>query len=313
MPRSGVAARETTSATPRELQSWPRLVVATLREHFQGQSSLFAGAVAFFTSLALAPMLVLAVAMVGTVFGEEATRARLVEDATAAMGAGPASVIDAFVRHAALDEGRWWRVVVGVAIALWGATNIFVRLQQTLNAMWGVRPREGRTFAERVAVFMRKRLSAFILVLVVGALLFASMLLQSYGAGLAALATELPFGAWPWRIAQGVLAVAIVTAFLVPVYRVLPDVRLAWKDVLPGAVLAGVVAALGAYGMGMYFGYAATASPSGAAGGLLLLLLWMYFDAHVLLFGARWNRALVARRNGLIVPDDHAELVPPQV
>jgi membrane protein len=162
-------------------------------------------------------------------------------------------------------------------------------------------------------VLLRKRLSAFLLVLFVGALLFASMLLQSYGAGLAALATELPFGWWPWRITQGVVAVAVVTALLVLVYRVLPDVELAWKDVLPGAILAATIAALAAYGMGMYFGYAATSSPTGAAGGILLLLLWMYFDAHVLLFGARWNRACIARKNGRIVPDEHAELVPRQV
>jgi membrane protein len=313
MAGSGVAARDGARMTSKDLQSWPRMTVATLREHFKGPSSLFAGAVAFFTSLALAPLLVLAVAMVGTVFGEEAARARLVEDVTAAMGPEIAAVLDSFVRRAALDEARWWRVILGAVIAAWGATNIFVRLQETLNAMWGVRPREGRTFRERVGVLLRKRLSAFVLVLVVGALLLASMLLQSYGAGLAALATELPLGTLPWRIAQGVFAVALVTAFLVPVYRVLPDVELAWKDVLPGAVVAAVIASLGAYGMGMYLGYTATSSLSGAAGGLLLLLLWMYFDAHVLLFGARLGRAYVARRKGRIVPQEHAELVEPKV
>ena len=284
------------------------MVIATIRDHFEAPSALFAAAVSFFAALSLAPMLVLAVAMVGVLYGEEAARARLVSDVTTAMGTTPAAVIDELVRQAALEQGRWWRVAIGVAIAAWGATGIFTRLQETLNALWGVRTRKQLSWRERLGVFARKRLSSFLLIGIVGALLLASMVLQSFGAGVAALASELPFGAWPWRALQAATAVALATAVLVPIYRVLPDVELSWRDVLPGALLAAIVATLGALGLGLYFGYAAMRSLSGAAGGVLLLLLWMYFDAHVLLFGARFTRACVERRRGEIVPEAHAEL-----
>lgn len=285
------------------------MLVATVRDHFKGKSDIFAGAVAFFTVLALAPLLVVAVAMVGTIFGADATREQLVVDLSAAMGPGPAGVIDELIRNAALDERRWWRVVLGVTIAGWSATRMFLRLQATLNEVWGVREREGLGLRERIGVLLRKRAIAFGLIALVGVLLFGSMLLQSVGFGLAALASELPFSALSWRILQGVASVALVTAFLVPLYRVLPDVELGWRDVWPGALLAAVVAAAGAYVIGIYFGYAATSSVSGAAGGVLILLLWIYFDAHVLLFGARFTRTYVARRRGAIVPERHAELV----
>lgn len=304
--QDGVQAVQTKA---RAAKRWPLFVAA--REHAKGKSSLFAAAVSFFAALSLAPLLVLAVAMVGTVFGNEATRAQLVEDIDAAMGPAPAAVVDGLVRNAALDEGRWWRVVVGVVVAAWGATGLFVRLQETLNTVWGVRQREGRTLRERVVVLLRKRLTSFMLIGIVGVLLFASMVLQSFGAGLDALASELPFGTWTWRVAQGLVAIALCTAFLMPVYRILPDVELAWRDVLPGALVAAVIATVGAALLGFYFGYAATRSLSGAAGGVLLLLLWMYFEAHVLLFGARYTRACVARRPGPIVPERHAQLVEP--
>jgi membrane protein len=286
------------------------MIGAALREHFKGRSDIFAGAVAYFTALSLAPLMVIAVATVGSVFGEEATRVQLLEDLEAAFGPQPAAMIGELVRQAALDHGGWWRIVVAGAIALWGATNLFTRMQETLNALWGVRPRTGRTLGDRLRVTLRKRLIAFVLIAVVGALLFASMLLQSVGSGLAALASELRFGAWPWRLAQGALAVAVVTAFLAPVYRLLPDVELGWRDVWPGALLAAIVASAGAWVIGLYFGYAATRSVSGAAGSVIILLLWMYFDAHVLLFGARFTKVLVERRRGAARPERHAERVP---
>lgn len=285
------------------------MLVVTARDHFKGKSDIFAGAVAFFTVLALAPLLVLAVAMVGTVFGTDATRERLVVDLTATMGPGPAGVIDDLVRSAALDERRWWRVALGLTIAGWSATRMFGRLQTTLNAVWGVREREGLGLRERVAVLLRKRAIAFVLIALVGALLFGSMLLQSVGFGLAALASELPFGSLSWRLLQGVASIALVTLFLIPLYRLLPDVVLGWRDVWRGAVLAAVVVAVGTYLIGIYFGYAATGSVSGAAGGVIILLLWIYFDAHVLLFGARFTRTFVARRRAAIVPEPHAQLV----
>ncbi|MBC8071330.1 MAG: YihY/virulence factor BrkB family protein [Deltaproteobacteria bacterium] len=286
-----------------------RMIGAALRDHFAGRSEIFAGAVAFFTALSLAPLLVVAVTVVGQVFGEAATRAELLEKMELSFGPQPAALIGELVRQAAIDEGRWWRLGIAILVALWSATSLFTRMQETLNALWGVRPRKGRSFAERARVFLRKRFTAFVLIAIIGALLFASMLLQSVGAGLDAVASELRFGAWPWRIAQAAVAIAAVTLLLTPVYRLLPDAQLSWRDVWPGALLAAVIATAGAGLIGSYLGYTATRSASGAAGGVILLLLWMYFDAHVLLLGARFIRVRVLRHRA-IVPEPHAELVP---
>lgn len=295
------------STKPSDKKGLISMVVKTVREHLGSESDIFAGAVAFFTVLSLAPLLVVAVALVGTVFGTEATRDRLIADVTTSWGSAPAEVIEQLVRHAALDEGRWWRVAIGVAIAAWGATRIFMRLQETLNIVWGVQQRSGVSLRERARVFVRKRAVSFLLIGLVGALLFASMLLQSVGSGLHALASDLRFAGLPWRLLQAAASIAVITGFLIPVYTMLPDVELGWRDVWRGALLAAVIAALGAWLIGIYFGYTATRSLSGAAGGVLILLLWIYFDAHVLLFGARFARTDVARRRGDAKPEPHAE------
>ena len=308
-PRGAGAPARSASGWKARFARWKRLLTASVRGHLDGNGDIFAGGIAFFTALSLSPLLVLAVAMVGVFFGAEATQAHLLTDLEAAVGPEPAAVIGDLVRKAAVDEGRWWSVALAGVIAAWSATTMFANLQSTLNAMWGVKARETSGVAASIKSVLRKRITSFVLVAVIGALLFASMLAQSLGSGVAALASELPFGDWPWRLLQMVFAIAIVTAFLVPVYRVLPDVVLGWRDVWPGALLAAVLATIGAWAFGLYFGYAATGSVSGAAGSVLLLLLWMYVNSHILLLGARLTLEYVRDVRGIVEPEPQAELV----
>lgn len=286
-----------------------RLLMGSFRGHVANNGDIFAGGIAFFTALSLSPLLVLAVAMVGVFFGNEATQTHLLTELESAVGPEAAAVIGELVQKAAVDEGRWWKVAIAGVVAAWSATTMFANLQATLNQMWGVKPRETNGFIDSIKSVLRKRITSFALVAVIGALLFASMLAQSLGAGVAAFASELPFGNWSWRLLQLVFAVGIVTAFLIPVYRILPDVELEWRDMWPGALLAAILATIGAWAFGLYFGYAATGSVSGAAGSVLLLLLWMYINSHILLLGARLTLEHVKDVRGAVEPEPHAELL----
>lgn len=293
------------------LRRWYSPFTAAIRGHVAGTSDMLAASLAFFTVLSIAPLFVLAIAVVGTVFGSDATRLRLFADLSTAIGPQAAGAIDQIVQHAVQDEDRWWRVAFGVMVTVWGSTRIFARVQDALNAVWGVRPTKDGGWRIWLRRLLRKRALSFLLVMAVGALLFASMVAESVISVVLAAAQNLPHGAWSSRVVRVSASILAITLMLLPVYRVLPDVELRFRDVWRGALLAAVITTIGAWAMGTYFSSAAAASPGGAAGGVLVLLLWINLVSHVMLFGARFTREWVRAQQGDITPEPDAELVQP--
>ena len=188
-------------------------------------------------------------------------------------------------------------------------SRIFVRVQDALNEIWGVRPKRGRALGQRAKRMVQKRVGSFLLAMLVGVLLFVSMGLKSVIAGVHELTGELPFGSTAPRVVEAVSSIVLVAAFLGAMFRWLPDVELGWRDVWPGALLTSVLAAAGAFVISAYLGYFATTSVSGAVGGVFVLLLWIYWNAQVFLLGAEFTRAYTLRRRGEVEPEPHAELV----
>lgn len=275
---------------------------------FAVRADMLSGAIAYFTVLSLAPLLLIGVAIAGFVFGEESARAELVRSVAWSIGSDAAGVLDQLLRSAARG-GQGWQLVIGVAIVLWGASKIFVRVQDALNEVWGVRPRRGRALGQRAKRMVQKRVGSFLLAMMVGLLLFASMGLKSVMAGMHELTGELPFGGQAVRVIEGVASIVLVAVFLGVTFRWLPDVELTWRDVWPGALLTSMLATIGAFAISTYLGYFATTSVSGAVGGVFVLLLWIYWNAQVFLLGAEFTRAYTLRRRGTVEPEPHAELV----
>jgi len=276
---------------------------------FAVRADMLSGAIAYFTVLSIAPLLVIGVAIAGVVFGEDTARAKVVQDVAGSVGPDAAKVLDQLLRSAA-QGGHGWELVVGVAVVLWGASRIFVRVQDALNVVWGVRAKRGRALEQRAKRMVQKRVGSFLLAMLVGILLFASMGLKSVIAGVHGITGELPFGSIVPRIAEGIASVILVATFLGVMFRWLPDVELTWRDVWPGALLTSVLAAAGAFVISAYIGYFATTSVSGAVGGVFVLLLWIYWNAQVFLLGAEFTRAYTLRRRGEVEPEPHAERVP---
>ncbi|HET6581916.1 MAG TPA: YihY/virulence factor BrkB family protein [Nannocystaceae bacterium] len=285
------------------------LTTTAFRWFFAVRADLLSGAIAYFTVLSLAPLLVIGVALGGVVFGEDTARARVVADVASSIGPDAAGVLDELLRGAARSE-HGWELVVGLAVVLWAASRIFVRVQDALNEVWGVRPKRGRRLHERATRIVQKRAGSFLLAMLVGVLLFASMGVKSVIAGVHGFTGEVPFGSSAVRVIEGVTSVVLVGSFLGVLFRWLPDVELGWRDVWPGALLTSVLAAIGAFAISTYLGYVATTSVSGAVGGVFVLLLWVYWNAQVFLLGAEFTRAYTLRRRGEVEAEPHAELVP---
>jgi membrane protein len=226
------------------------------------------------------------------------------------MGPEAARLVQEVIRSAAQPKTGRFAAVLGVFTLLFGATGVFVQLQEALNRVWDVAPRPGAVFT----TLLRKRLLSFSLVLGIGFLLMVSLVLS---AALTALSRPLEKIAAPsgvLEVTNFVASFVAVTLLFGLIYRLLPDVHLSWRDVGTGALLTALLLVAGKTLIGFYLGRTGTASAYGAAGSLVVVLLWIYFSSLVFFFGAELTRIVSRRhRKGRAQPEPGAMRVPPKL
>jgi membrane protein len=266
-----------------------------------------AGALAFFTIFSLAPTLIIAVTVIGVVLGQGAAQGEIVAQLQGAMGAEAATAIEQAILSSRPEETGLLPTLVGIGAILVGATVVFSQLRYSMNLLWEVRPRPSR---DRLAPFwqlVRTRLLALLVVLLVALVLLLYFVVAIAIQTLVG-AIDLPAALqvlqldWLSGAAQSLSAVLITTLFIAVLFKVLPDVLLTWRDVLPGALFTALLLTLGRYGIAIYLAETAIASTYGAAASLLVILFWVYFSALLLLLGVALTRAELSARNRPIVP-----------
>lgn len=262
---------------------------------FEDDVITLAASVAFFTTLSLAPLLVILIGVTGLV-GENFHQ-RLIEEITALAGPTAGETIDIVVRNASdhqLTGGI--TAVVGLITLIFSATGVFVQLQKSMNKIWGVEPRPGREIRE----FFRKRLVSLGMVFGVGFLLLVSL---AVSAVLAALVSG--EGAW-WRIVN--LGASLLVYFLAFAWilQYLPDAVVRWRDVAVGAVITAVLFGLGKFLIGEYLGKSGIASAYGAAGSLVLMLVWVYYSSLIVFYGTELAVLYTQRFGGGVEPNGQA-------
>ena len=193
--------------------------------------------------------------------------------------------------------------VISVIILLFGASGVFGQLQASLNRIWGVKPKPGRG----VLGMIQDRLLSFGFTLVVGFLLLVSLLLT---AGIA-LVADLAGGLMPasetlTQLLNFVLSLAIITLLFAMIFKFLPDAKIAWRDVWIGAFLTALLFTVGKFALGLYLGKSSVASSYGAAGSLIVLLLWVYYSSLILFFGAEFTQVYANRFGSRVAPADNA-------
>jgi len=257
-------------------------------------------ALAFYTLLSLAPLLVVVTAIAGLMFGEQAAQGQIVGQIKDLVGPAGASTIQTLLANAQRPTlGTWASVVSGVVLLL-GATGVFSELQSDLNTIWGVEPKPGNGILQAI----KDRFFQFLMVLVIGLFLLASLVASAALAGLSHFAG----GNWPqlapWLHAGNiVVSLALFTVLFAAVYKVLPDARIAWADVWVGAAVTAGLFTLGKFLIGLYLGTSSVGSPYGAAGSLAVLLVWIYYSAQVIFLGAEFTQAYACRYGSCIQPE----------
>lgn len=250
-------------------------------------------AIAFYTVTSIAPVLLIVVAVAGLAFGRDAAQNAISTQLSGLMGQQTADVLQSAVASAAGKSSGILATIIGVATLIATASGVFGEMQSALNAIWKAKPQ-----TTTVSRLIQARATSLGLVAVLAFLLIVSL---AVSAGLTAFGNYLdsivPIGKLILPILNFAVSLALLAVLFAAIYKVLPDRRLQWRDVVIGAVVTAVLFTIGKTLIGWYLGSSAVASSYGAAGGLIVLLLWVYYSVQVFLLGAEFTK-IYANRHG---------------
>ena len=267
----------------------------------------YAGSLAFYTLFSLAPTIIIAVTVIGVVLGEEAAHGQIVAQLQGTLGMDAAVAIEQAVAQSRIEESGLLPTLLGVGALVIGATTVFAQMQFSLNTIWGVTAKPTSNSALR---FIKSRLLSLTVVLSIGFILMVSLVLGVVLRGMLQAADNLvPYASLLTTSVESLVSLAVVTLLFATIFKVLPDVVLRWQDVLIGAVVTAVLFTIGRSVIAIYLAYTATASTYGAAGSVVMILLWVYYSSLILLFGAAFTRSLLLRRGRPLIPRNSAVIV----
>ncbi len=267
-------------------------------------------ALAYYTAFSIAPLLIIAIGIASLVFGQAAAQKQIVGQVSGVIGQPAATAIQDMLQHTWSTSGGVWATVVGIIVLLIGSTGVFVELQDSLNTIWKVTPRPGRPIWE----ILSERFLSFTVVIGIGFLLLVSLLVS---AALSALGgfltpTSQPGSVVLWQVINNLISFAFITLLFAFMLKALPDVKIPWRSVWIGAILTALLFSVGKYLIGVYIGRTSTASAFGAAGSLVLILVWVYYSALIFLFGVELTRVYALRSGAPIAIADHAISLTPE-
>jgi membrane protein len=267
------------------------LVYESVNEWINDRASRKGAALAFYTVFSLAPILILSIAIAGLFFGQEAARGEIYEQVSGLLGADAARAIQAMVQNASRPGAGIIATLIGFVTLFIGATTALAELKDGLDQIWDAPPEKTQGFW----YFLRKRMLSVGLILSLGFLLLVSLVLSAVVSAMARTwgATDATS-----TVLQGVnfvFSFGLVTLLFAMIYKILPAVRIAWRDVVIGAAVTALLFTVGKMAIGIYLGNSAVSSSYGAAGSVILVLVWVYYSAQIFLLGAEFTKVYAHR------------------
>ena len=283
------------------------LITAAYGEWSEDNASRLAASLSFYAALSLAPLLIIVLGIAGLVFGREAATGQLVAEMQMFFGYQRAQIFQDIIASAHRPASGLVSTIVGTVVLLFGASGVFSALQDGLNTVWNVRRKGERGL---VGVIKHQFLS-FAMVFGIGFLLLVSLVISAL---LSALGDNLFRGvaapAIAVEIGNFILSFLFLTILFALMYKVLPDVEIGWNDVWIGALITALLFSLGKLGLGIYLGRSTFASAYGAAGSFVVILVWIYYSAQIVFFGAELAQVYAISSGSRIKPSKGAVAIP---
>jgi membrane protein len=278
------------------------LLKTTFNDWYEDRAQRMGAALAYYTIFALTPGLVILMALAGVLLGPGA-ESQIIGQIRELIGEQGATAIEATIQSArkeTLGPTGTALALIPLVFGLWG---VFGELQDSLNTIWGVTPKPGR----RVTDVLRERFLSFTMVVGIGFLLLVSLVLSAWLAAVSAyVGRMLPAPAGVLEAVNFVISFVVITGSFGLIFKLLPDVKVAWRDVWLGAAVTSLFFTIGKLLIGLYLGRSAVASAYGAAGSLVVIVVWVYYSAQILLFGAEFTKVWTRRRGSGFVPEKTA-------
>ncbi|MDB5048969.1 MAG: YihY/virulence factor BrkB family protein [Fibrobacteres bacterium] len=268
------------------------------------KASRLAAALSYYTLFSIAPLLIIAISVAGLAFGREAASNQIFQQIRGLVGDSGAQAIQTMVQSASQKGSGIVGTLVGLATLLLGASGAFGQLQEALNTIWEVKPKPG----QGVKGFLRSRFLSFSMVLVIAFMLMVSLVASAALAGLGGyLDRILPVPSWALQAINFLVSFAVTALLFALIYKVLPDVRIRWRDVWIGGAATALLFSIGRLLIGLYLGKSSVGSAYGAAGSLVIILLWVYYSSQILFFGAEFTKIYANRYGSHMQPTPNAE------
>ncbi|KPL81202.1 YihY/virulence factor BrkB family protein [Herpetosiphon geysericola] len=276
----------------------------TFKEWGDDKVPRLGAALAYYTVFSLAPLLIIAISIAGLVFDQEAARGEVTRQLSTLISDDAAKAINEIIEQSSNERSGIIGTLIGLATLLFGASGVFGQLKDAMNTIWGVEPKPGRG----IWGFVQERFFSFTMVLGVGFLLLVSLIIS----------TILDAGKnWLFGEEIGILfqminllvSFGIITVVFALLFKFLPDVKMAWRDVWIGAALTAFLFTVGKFAIGQYLSRSSTASTFGAAGSLIIILVWVYYSSQILFFGAEFTQVYANMYGSHVLPDDNAVAV----
>ncbi len=293
-------------------KAFGELAKQTFSEWNEDKAPQLAAALAYYTIFSIAPLLIIVIGIAGLVFGQEAAQGQIVAQIQGVIGKEGATLIQTMIQNASRPAAGALATIIGLITLLAGAAGVFSQMKSTLNQIWDVPPKQGPGGIKGIIAAIKQQFISFSMVLGVGFLLLVSLVLS---AGLQAagkfLGDRIGISSGIWELVNFVVSFGVITLLFAAIYKVLPDIEIAWRDVWIGAAVTALLFTIGKWLIGLYLGHSSTASSYGAAGSLVIVLLWIYYSAQILFLGAEFTQ-VYARKYGSMAVETQAQQAPAQ-
>jgi len=281
-----------------------KVIIQSFKNFAEDKIPKYSASLAYTTIFSLGPLLIVIIFLCSIFFGEEAIQGRIYDQIEQFIGHDAALQIQTIIKNASLNNKGTFAVIIGIITLILGATAVFAEIQDSINTIWGLKakPKKG------LWKIVRNRFLSFSVVVSLGFLLLVSLALSAVIETLnERLKASFPdVAVIVFYILNLVISFVVITALFAVIFKVLPDAKTKWKDILPGALASGILFMIGKFAIAFYIGKAHVGSTYGAAGSLVIILLWVYYSAIILDLGAEFSKTWSSSKGSFIRPNDYA-------
>jgi len=286
----------------------PKRIWQVLKKSFKGfmddRITKMSSSLAYYTIFSMAPLLIIIISMSGLFLGRDAAEGKIYAQLSNFIGPNTASQLQTMIHNASLTGKSKFAAIIGIITLVIGATTVFAEIQDTINYIWGIKPKPKKGWLN----LLRNRFLSFSVVIGLAFLLLVSLTISAIIDGFSnSLKAHFPqITVVALYVINTVITLIITTVIFGAIFKVLPDAKIKWKDVIAGAITTAILFMLAKFGISYYISKSNVGSTYGAAGSLVILLLWVYFSAMILYFGAEFTKAFTVKFGSQIYPVDYA-------